>query len=911
MVAADYQLPVYIFDRADIDTARRLRGDDQLHVAFKLARHHHLLLVAARQAAGTKIDAWRAHVIAEARRGGAGVDPLPVDLHAGGDAVIIIAVQHHVLGDGEIADHARFVAILGNMRDAHAVALAHARAGDVPSGESDLAGGHRRQSGDGLDKLGLAIALDAGDADNLAAMNAQIDIGKTGVPGAVEQADPGKSQHGVARRGVAAIDREAYRSANHHLGEVRLGKAGRVALPDNPPLAQHADPVGDLENFVKLVGDEDNALAGIAERPHDGEELLDLLRGQDRGRLIEDQNIGRPEENLQNFHPLLDSNRQTLDQLVGRHLHAVARVDVLNLCPRRREIQKIGALCRLDAEDHILDDAEHRHQHEMLMHHADPAGDAVAGAGERHRLAINEDVAGIGAVEPGQDVHQGGFAGPVLTKKAKHLAGADVQVDILVRLHRAETLADAAQLDIHEIGSQKRSRCPRSSGGNGQVTGSAAGADRTGDQAVPDLFDLGLQRRRHLVIEMMIGGEANTVILQVAKQDAAAEAAIHGLLDDLHNGRVHPLQNRGEIDMRAVRVGLRLVGVNADNHQRITAKLVGKRGRTETNRAGDRHHDVGALIIEVLGEGAAVIKALEIAGEQTFLACRVPAKNLHIGALLAVVVGDAVIIAVHEGGHRWDVDAAKGTDNTRFGHARRQISGKESGLVGRVDLTDHVRDRGIIGKVNNRIFLARIGLGRCLGGITHEEANRDNDIAFAFDQRIQVRLVIRLRLRFQIPPLDTIGGHRVLDALPSGLVEAGIIDTTNIRHLTGGESRCAASRGKHERRRHTCSQCSLIHKHVHISRFREVRDAGPHLPCDETPDPGVVHLPRFVSCFAETVQFLCYFVCATSPISGRSPSAAVEDTDPPSHPGAAARRGAGEETWALSNAIRSGRCPGW
>ena len=41
-------------DRADVETARRLRGDQHLRIAVDLAREHHLLLVAAGERAGRR-----------------------------------------------------------------------------------------------------------------------------------------------------------------------------------------------------------------------------------------------------------------------------------------------------------------------------------------------------------------------------------------------------------------------------------------------------------------------------------------------------------------------------------------------------------------------------------------------------------------------------------------------------------------------------------------------------------------------------------------------------------------------------------------------------------------------------------------------------------------------------------------
>ena len=105
----------------------------------------------------------------------------------------------------------------------------------------------------------------------------------------------------------------------------------------------------------------------------------------------------------------------------------------------------------------------------MLVNHADAGGNAFTGAGKVSRCAVNSDLAGIGAVEARQDIHQRRCAGADLAEQAKYFAGADVQVYVPVCLHRAETLADAAKLDIHEDRPTKKSRCPDWYGGSGSV----------------------------------------------------------------------------------------------------------------------------------------------------------------------------------------------------------------------------------------------------------------------------------------------------------------------------------------------------------------------------------------------------------------------------------------------------------
>ena len=58
-VALLEQLPVDELDRADVEAARRLRGDRDLRLLGELARDHDLLLVAAGERAGQRLRARR------------------------------------------------------------------------------------------------------------------------------------------------------------------------------------------------------------------------------------------------------------------------------------------------------------------------------------------------------------------------------------------------------------------------------------------------------------------------------------------------------------------------------------------------------------------------------------------------------------------------------------------------------------------------------------------------------------------------------------------------------------------------------------------------------------------------------------------------------------------------------------
>src|SRR5690606_38323688 len=118
-----------------------------------------------------------------------------------------------------------------------------------------------------------------------------------------------------------------------------------------------------------------------------------------------------------------------------------------------------------------------------------------------------------------------------------------------------------------------------------------------------------------------------------------------------------------------------------------------QRRRAEANRTGYRHYDVGALVAQVLGEGAAVIQALEVVREKPLARVGVPAEHLNVGAFLLIVMLNAAVEAVHEDRHRRNVDAAEGADDAAFRNAGREVTGKKGRFIGVEDLAEHVRYR--------------------------------------------------------------------------------------------------------------------------------------------------------------------------------------------------------------------------
>ena len=74
--------------------------------------------------------------------------------------------------------------------------------------------------------------------------------------------------------------------------------------------------------------------------------------------------------------------------------------------------------------------------------------------------------------------------------------------------------------------------------------------------------------------------------------------------------------------------------------------------------------------------------SVKLSAKRAVLLGLVPAEHLDVLALLLVVVRDAVGEAVHEDGHRRDLQAAEGGHLAGLRVARGQVAGEERGLVG-------------------------------------------------------------------------------------------------------------------------------------------------------------------------------------------------------------------------------------
>ena len=130
-------------------------------------------------------------------------------------------------------------------------------------------------------------------------------------------------EHDLARRSGLFLHVEVDVAADHHGGQ-RLGR-GVLGFDraDVLALAQDGAAVGDGHDLVELVGDEEDALPFRREILHDLHELVDLLRREHRGGLVEDEDLVVAIEHLEDLGTLLHTDGDVLDDRVRIDLQAV------------------------------------------------------------------------------------------------------------------------------------------------------------------------------------------------------------------------------------------------------------------------------------------------------------------------------------------------------------------------------------------------------------------------------------------------------------------------------------------------------------------------------------------------------------------------------------------------------------
>ena len=212
---------------------------------------------------------------------------------------------------------------------------------------------------------------------------------------------------------------------------------------------------------MQLVRDEDHGASVLGHGADRLEQCVCLLRCEDRGRLVQDEDARVAIERLHDLDALLFPERELPDARAGIDREPEALRE-LGDAPLDRALveQKAAPDVAVVAEHDVLRDRERRHETKMLVDHRDARVEGVARRMELSRLSEENDLPLVGAVQAREDVGERRLAGAVLSEQRMDLALRRLEVDAVVRDDAGEPFRDSPQ---------RHRRLHGSSGGRGSL----------------------------------------------------------------------------------------------------------------------------------------------------------------------------------------------------------------------------------------------------------------------------------------------------------------------------------------------------------------------------------------------------------------------------------------------------------
>ena len=277
----------------------------------------------------------------------------------------------------------------------------------------------------------------------------------------------GDGEDRIAKMGFRLIPVEIDTAANHQIRHFLYGSVTDPAHVDELPVAENRTAVGNLPDFLDLMGDEDDGFSVFPEAVNDLQEKINFLRCEYGCRLIEDHDFRLAVQHFQDLNPLPDRDGQVFDP-VGRidfqpEFFGELADFVVCFFQVNPGQEAQPALHGFDPEHDILCYGVIVNQLEMLMDHTDAVCGSIIGRMEDNRLSVDQDRPVIRLIHAEQHAHQSGFTRSVFTEERIYLAPPDGDRNIIVCHDTGKAFRDMTHLNyiiIHGSTSKKETPCP-------------------------------------------------------------------------------------------------------------------------------------------------------------------------------------------------------------------------------------------------------------------------------------------------------------------------------------------------------------------------------------------------------------------------------------------------------------------
>ncbi len=213
----------------------------------------------------------------------------------------------------------------------------------------------------------------------------------------------------------------------HHVRHFLCVRLRREHIADELTVTEDRYAVGERFDFVHFVRDYDDGLSVVAHVAQHGEELVGLLRRENGGRLVKDENVRAAVEDLYDLDRLLLGDGHIVDLLRRIDAEAIFIADLADLCRGRLEIELAG-----QTENDVLRRRQHIHELEMLMDHANAVVKGVLGGADDNFFPVDLDLALVRKIDAGEHIHKRRLAAAVFAEQREDLSAVDVQPYLIV-----------------------------------------------------------------------------------------------------------------------------------------------------------------------------------------------------------------------------------------------------------------------------------------------------------------------------------------------------------------------------------------------------------------------------------------------------------------------------------------------
>ena len=199
----------------------------------------------------------------------------------------------------------------------------------------------------------------------------------------------------------------------------------------------------------------DDRHPGIAQFADDRKQLLHLAEGKRSGRLVQNQNLRLAVQRFQDLDLLAFRRSQVRHDRVRLEHEAVTVDHIIGFAVHRPGIEHLdepAADQPFDAEKNIFRHGQVRRKIRLLVDHRNSCPDRCGRRRKRDSRSAQQNFAGIGRINSGQNFGQRRLPGAVFAAQGMDRAGTNGKRHVAQRFDRAEALRNMLHFKtVHDI----------------------------------------------------------------------------------------------------------------------------------------------------------------------------------------------------------------------------------------------------------------------------------------------------------------------------------------------------------------------------------------------------------------------------------------------------------------------------